>query len=63
MKLNSLNFVKNIFLQHHQKPYSLYKFSSKHVSGWCQKKLFFSILTLRPLLLPKTENMSFYDML
>ena len=36
--LNSLNIVKNILSQHRQKPYSLYKFSSKHVSGWCQKK-------------------------
>ena len=24
--------------QHSQRPYTLYKFSSKHVSDWCQKK-------------------------
>ena len=28
-----------IQLQHSQEPYSFYKFSSKHVSGWCQKKI------------------------
>ena len=37
-RLESLNIVKNILPQHAQKPYSLYKFSRKHVSGWCQKK-------------------------
>ena len=36
--LKSLNIVKNILPQHSQKPYSLYKFSSKHVSGCYQKK-------------------------
>ena len=38
MNLNSLNIVKKIPPQHSQRPYSLYKFSSKHVSGWRQKK-------------------------
>ena len=37
-KFNSLNILKNILLQHSQNHYSLYKFSSKHVSGWCRKK-------------------------
>ena len=39
-KLNSLSIRKNILSQHSQKHYSLYKFSSKHVFGWCQKKHF-----------------------
>ena len=38
MNLNPVNIIKNIFPQHSQKPYSLYKFSSKRVSGWCLKK-------------------------
>ena len=38
--LNSLNMIKNILLRYSQKRYSLYKFSSKHDSGWCQKKTF-----------------------
>ena len=33
MNVNSLNIMKNIIPQHNQKPYSLYKFSSKPVSG------------------------------
>ena len=39
-KLNSLDTEKNIAkqTQQSQKPFSLYKFSSKHVSRWCQKK-------------------------
>ena len=36
--LNSLNIAKSILPHHSQKPYSLYKFSSKYVSGWRQKK-------------------------
>ena len=36
--LNSLNIIKNILPRHSQNPYSLYKFSSKNVSGWSQKK-------------------------
>ena len=36
--LDSLNIVKNILPQHSQKPYSLSKFYSDNVSGWCQKK-------------------------
>ena len=37
-KLNSLNIVKNILPQQREKPYSLHKFSSKHVFGCSQKK-------------------------
>ena len=40
--LDSLNIIKNIHsycnLQHSWKPYSFYKFFSKHVSGWYQVK-------------------------
>ena len=38
MNLTSLNIAKNILSQHNQKPDSLDKLSSKHVSGWFQKK-------------------------
>ena len=38
MNLNSLDIENNMFPKHNQKPFSLYKFSSKHVSVWCQKK-------------------------
>ena len=38
MNLNSLDIENNMLLKHNQKPFSLYKFSSKHVSVWCQKK-------------------------
>ena len=36
--LNSLNIVKNILQRHSQKPYSPYKFSTRNISGWSQKK-------------------------
>ena len=36
--LNLLNIIKIILRQHSQKRYLLYIFSSKNVSGWCQKK-------------------------
>ena len=38
--LNLLNIVKNVLPQYSQKPCSLYKFSSKHTSGWSKKKTF-----------------------
>ena len=38
--LNSLYIKNNILLKRCQKPFSLYKFSSKHVSIWCQKDIF-----------------------
>ena len=36
--LNLLNFLKIYSLLHIQRPYKLYKLSSKYVSGWFQKK-------------------------
>ena len=36
--LNSLGIENNMLLQHSEKPFRLYKFSSKHVSVWCRKK-------------------------
>ena len=41
MNLNSLDIENNMLLQHSQKLFWIYeKFSSKHVSVWCQKKTF-----------------------
>ena len=37
---NSLDTENNMLQQHSQKPVWLYKFSSKHVSVWWQKKTF-----------------------
>ena len=36
--INSLDIDNNMLPQHSQKPFSLYRNSSKHVSVWCQKK-------------------------
>ena len=36
--LNSLDIENNMLPQHSQKYFWLYKFSSKHVPVWCQKK-------------------------
>ena len=36
--LNSLDIESNILPQHSQKTFWLYKYSSKHISVWCQKK-------------------------
>ena len=36
--LNLLATENNMLPKHSQKPFSLYKFSSKHVSAWFQKK-------------------------
>ena len=38
MNLNSLDTKNNMLPQHRQKPFWLYKFSSKHVCIFCQKK-------------------------
>ena len=38
MNLNSLEIENNMLLQHSQKPFSLYTFSSQYFSVWCQKK-------------------------
>ena len=40
MNLNSLDIENNMLSKHCQKSFSLYKFSRKHVSVWCQKKTF-----------------------
>ena len=45
--LNSLDIENNMLPQHSQKPFWLYKFSSKHVSVWCQKKYFGCIISWR----------------
>ena len=42
-KLNSLNIGKNILPQHSQEPYSLHRFSSKHVFDCSQKKIICTI--------------------
>ena len=47
MNLNYLTW-KIIFLQRSQKPYWLYKFSSKLVSVWFQKKYLHCIISWRP---------------
>ena len=36
--LSSLDIENNMLPKKRQKPFSLYKFPSKHVSCWCQKK-------------------------
>ena len=36
--LNSFEIENNMLPKHNQKTFSVYKFSSKHVSVWCQKK-------------------------
>ena len=36
--LNSFDIENNMLPNHSQKPFSIYKFSSKYVSVWCQKK-------------------------
>ena len=38
MNLNLNDIENNMLPQHSQKSFSLYKFLSKHVSVWCQKK-------------------------
>ena len=50
MNLNSLEIENNMLPQHSQNPFWLYyRFFSKHVSVWCQKKTF----ALRHFLTPK----------
>ena len=38
--LSSFDIENNMPLKHSQKPFSLFNFSSKHASVWCQKKIF-----------------------
>ena len=40
LNLNLSDTENNMLPQHSQKPFSVYEFSSKHVSVWCQKKYF-----------------------
>ena len=37
--ISSLDIENNTLPMHSQKPFSLYKFSSKHVSVWCRKNI------------------------
>ena len=46
--LNSPDIENNMLPQHSQRPFSLYKFSIKHVSVWCQKKHLYCTLFRRP---------------
>ena len=46
--LNSLDIESNMLPQHSQKAFWLYKFSSKHVSVWCQKKHLHCTISWRP---------------
>ena len=43
-----VNMVRNILLQHNQKSYLLYKFSSIYISGCCQKKDLHCVISRRP---------------
>ena len=43
-----VNIVRNILLQHSQKSYLLYKFSSIYISGSCQKKDLHCMISRRP---------------
>ena len=45
---NSLDIENNILPQHSQKPFC--KFSSRHVSVWCQKKYLHCTLSWRPII-------------
>ena len=46
--LNSLDIESNMLWQHSQKPFWLYKYSSKHISVWCQKKHLRCTISRRP---------------
>ena len=46
--LNSLDIENNMLLQHNHKPFSLYKFFSRHISVWCQKKHLHCTIYRRP---------------
>ena len=49
LNLNSLEIENNMLLQHSQKSFSLYKFSSQHFSVWCQKKHLYYMISWRTL--------------
>ena len=44
--LNSVDIENNMLMKHSQKSFSLDRFSSKHVSVWCQKKDICTVLFL-----------------
>ena len=46
--LSLLDTENNMLPQHSQKPFWLWKFSSKHVSVWCQKKYLHCTISWRP---------------
>ena len=46
--LNSLDIESNMLPQHSQKPFWLYKYSSKHISVWCQKEHLHCTISWRP---------------
>ena len=62
--LSSLVIENNMLAQHCQKCFWLYKFSSKHVSVWCQKRyLHCSIWRSRTALLKHFESKCLYTSL
>ena len=48
MNVSLLDMENNMLPQYSQNPFWLYKFSSKHVSVWCQKKYLHSTISWRP---------------
>ena len=46
--LNSFEIENNMLPKHSQKTFSVYKFSSKHVSVWCKKKHLHCTISWRP---------------
>ena len=48
MNVNWLDIENNMFSQHSQKPFSLYKFLSQHFSVWFQIKHLHCIISWRP---------------
>ena len=47
-ELNLLGIEHNMLPQHSQTPFWIYKFSSKHVSIWCQEKYLHCTISWRP---------------
>ena len=46
--LNSIDIESNILPQHSQKPFWLYKYSSKQIPVWCQKRHLHFTISWRP---------------
>ena len=55
--LSSLDIGNNIHPQHSQKTFWPYRFSSKHVSVWCQKKYLYYTISWRP----RTESLKNFE--